>query len=262
MADPLATSADYADAMLVARRAKNWLFLLLLLMLLVQIAFFFIERYTNVIPPERVTAASTTITVPTAPAAATATTTQPTAAAATGTGTGTADVTITATPANPAPAPRSLDVLRYVSGIALFLGTILPILLAFVLLLFVNIMLIGRVIGVARVTGAFLWCLLLILLMVPWQVFFGGSPSPGDFRVPGVLYTWHDLRANAHFATGDPFFAVVKWARFFVMPLVAAIILLMVQVKSNRGLRQALGAAPAATGGVAAGERPDLNITV
>ena len=34
---------------------------------------------------------------------------------------------------------------------------------------------------------------------------------------------------------------VVKWARFFVMPLVATVLLLMVQIKSNRGLRQALG---------------------
>ena len=39
MADStIITAADYADALTVARRAKNWLFLLLLLMLLAQIA--------------------------------------------------------------------------------------------------------------------------------------------------------------------------------------------------------------------------------
>ena len=41
---PIATAADYADAMLTGRRAKNILFLMLLLMLLGQIAIFFVLR--------------------------------------------------------------------------------------------------------------------------------------------------------------------------------------------------------------------------
>ena len=45
----LATSADYADALLVARRAKKLLVLLILLMLLAQIALFFTARYTDFI---------------------------------------------------------------------------------------------------------------------------------------------------------------------------------------------------------------------
>ena len=189
----LATSADYADALLVARRAKNLLFLLILLMLLGQIALFFTARYTSLIAVD----AATT-------------------------------------------KPASRELLHYVSGIVLFLGTILPILLSMVLLLIVHIMLVGRLIGVARVTGAFLACLLLVLLMFPWQIFFGMTSSPTDFRVPGVLFTWHDLVSNAKFH-GDMNVNVVKWARFFVMPVVAAVLLLMVQIKSNRGLRQALG---------------------
>src|SRR5437016_5959108 len=107
----LATSADYADALLVARRAKKLLFLLILLMLLAQIAFFFVARYTELIA----VSASTAATSPT---------TQP--------------------------APRNF--LHYASGFSLFFGTILPILLAIVLLLIVNIMLVGRLIGMARVT--------------------------------------------------------------------------------------------------------------
>src|SRR5687768_9277208 len=60
----IATSADYADALLVARRGKHLLFLLLLLMLLGQIAIFLVARYTNVIVPGT-TAPTTTATVPT-----------------------------------------------------------------------------------------------------------------------------------------------------------------------------------------------------
>src|SRR5688500_15899427 len=44
MADSIATAADYADAIMTARRAKNTLFLLLLLILLAQLALFFLGR--------------------------------------------------------------------------------------------------------------------------------------------------------------------------------------------------------------------------
>src|SRR5687768_2801579 len=46
----IATAADYADAMMIARRAKNTLFLLLIVMLLGQIAIFLVARFTNHIP--------------------------------------------------------------------------------------------------------------------------------------------------------------------------------------------------------------------
>src|SRR4051812_593719 len=44
-ATPLAVSADYADALLVARRAKKLLFLLLMLGLLAQIAIFLCAKF-------------------------------------------------------------------------------------------------------------------------------------------------------------------------------------------------------------------------
>src|SRR5687768_15254771 len=115
----IATSADYADALLVARRGKHLLFLLLLLMLLFQITLFFIARYTNAIIPQ-----------------------------------------------TPTPTTRSAvfqDLLRYLTGGTTFFGMILPILMSLVLLLIVNIMLVGRLLGLARLTSAFLWCLLLML---------------------------------------------------------------------------------------------------
>jgi hypothetical protein len=207
----LATSADYADALLVARRAKQWLFLFILLMLIVQITLFFVARYTDFIAAASAAISPTTL---------------------------------------PTTRPAGREFTQYISSFTLFLGTILPILLAMVLLLIVNIMLVGRLIGISRVTSALLWCLLLMLLMFPWQIFFGASNSPSDIRVPGVLYTWSDLRSQAKFDSSNIHLAIVKWARFFVMPLVATIILLAIQVKSNRGLRQALGE-----------EAPDINIT-
>src|SRR5215217_1703976 len=201
MSDPsLATAADYADALIVARTAKKWIFLILMLMLLLQIAIFFIARYTTIIP------------------------------------------TATTLPATTRPTGGLL--LSYVTAAASFFGTILPILLALVLLLIVNVMLVGRLIGLSRVTSAFIWCLLLALLLFPWQAFFGGTTEPTDFRLPGLIYTWDELVRNAKFGTeGDLKLAMLKWARFVVFPVLALILLMIVQIKSNRGLRQALGEA-------------------
>src|SRR5437763_8392840 len=45
--NPLATAADCADTLLVARRARNWIFGLLLFILLLQLALFFTARYSH-----------------------------------------------------------------------------------------------------------------------------------------------------------------------------------------------------------------------
>src|SRR5436190_6420749 len=115
MTDPsIATAADYADALIVARRAKHWLFLILLLVLLIHLSLFFLARYTTFFPVyDKATA-----------------TTQPT---------------------------RSIEEFHYLTALTTFFGTILPPLLSLVLLIIVNIMLVGRLIGVARVTSAYVW---------------------------------------------------------------------------------------------------------
>lgn len=209
----IATSADYAEALLVARRGKHVIFLILLLMLLAQIAIFFVARYTDILP-----------SAPLAP---------PTVAAA------------TTSPATTVPAalPRATLALNYLTSATTFFGTVLPILLAFDLLLILNIMLVGRLLGLARTTSAFLWCLLLMLLMFPIQLFFGEAVDARDFRLPGLLYGWNELVLYAKFPTEDLKIAVLKWTRFVVAPLAAIVLLSVVQIKSNRGLRQALGEA-------------------
>src|SRR3954469_25780104 len=120
---PIATAADYADAMMSARRAKNVLFLLIVLSLLAQIAIFFLLRQK----PDL---------VPTMTAAPSMATTQP---------------------AQPKLAARVVEYLVVLTG---FLCIALSIVLAAVLLLLVTIMLVGRLIGVSRVTSAFIWCLI------------------------------------------------------------------------------------------------------
>jgi hypothetical protein len=222
MPDPaIATAADYADAMLVARRAKSGIVLLLLVCLLLQLGLFFTARYTEILLGPR---GST----PPTPAGAAVENAANTVAAATTT--------------QPATAFAWPDLLHYLLGVSVFLGIALSVLLAFVLLLIVTIMLVGRLIGVGRVTSAYVWCLLLIVLMFPWQALFQDQTfTSRAFIWPGVMYTWDELRAFARFETGDLANAILKWARFVGFPVLAIVILMVIQVRSNRGLRQALG---------------------
>lgn len=201
------TAADYADALMTSRRAKNVLVLLLLLLILAQLTLFFLVRF-DVIP----------IYAPVADPAAT--------------------------------QPATTDwrqVLHYGVALTAFLGVTLSVVLSFVLMLIVNIMLVGRLIGAGRVTGAYIWALVLVVLLFPWQAFLnhvGLTPDVATWKIPGVLYTFYELidpELGAKFPNEPLTIAILKWSRFVVFPLVAIVILLAIQVKSGRGLRQALG---------------------
>lgn len=201
MTDPaIATAADYADALYTARRSKSIIELFILLVLIYQLGLFFLARYTDVLIP------------------ATVGTTQP---------------------ASTQPVMRpGMYLLEYLQTTSMFVGCILGVVLSFVLLLIVNIMLVGRLIGVARTTSAYVWCVLLMFLLFPWQFFF---PDFNNLRLPSVLYTLNELLTGAKFQTQNLNEALLKWARFVGWPVVATILLLNIRIKSNRGLRQAFG---------------------
>jgi hypothetical protein len=220
----IATAADCADAMLTARRARNFLSAFLFVILLAQLGLFCAVRFTHFfdkqIPPGP----------PTPPAVV--------AVAASG---------ITITPAtHPSAAVASVsqtvEILQYLVGVTDFLGIVFVLVLAFVLLLMLLVMIVGRLIGVSHVTTAYVLCLLLAGMLFPWQAFLNNANlTAGEFRVPGVLYTWNELSQQAHFATDDWHMALLKWARFVGFPVVALILLVMVQTKSSKGLSMALG---------------------
>jgi len=218
----IATAADYADAMMIARRAKNALFFLLLLMLLLQVGTFFAARMTNnVLPAPAETSLASSVS-----AATTAPTTQTVVADA-----GTRSTLMG-------------QALRYLTALIDFLGILLIIVLAIVILLIAKIMLVGRLIGVAQVTSAFIWCVFLVVLLFPWQAFLQNTDFTGDFKIPGVLYTWNELThptLGAKFQGLDVYQTALRWTRFVGAPVVAIILLLVVQAKSSRGLRAALG---------------------
>jgi hypothetical protein len=239
----IAVAADYADAMMTARRAKNWLFIILLLVLLTQLTLFFLLRFkvlrlsgdVSVSVPTNVDVSATTQP----------TDTQPAVAASADTKTARFDME---------------DLLRYLIPVTDFLGITLTVVLGVVLLLIVMIMLVGRLIGVSHVTSAFIWCVLLGVMIFPWQAFLLGTyraarppvdVSPGladayrhadpTYKIPGALYTWEELRRDYNFDNLNGWEALLKWTRFAAFPIVALLVLLMIQAKSSRGLKYALG---------------------
>jgi len=138
------------------------------------------------------------------------------------------------------------DFLRYWIGVTDFLGIIAPVVLGVDLLLILAIMLVGRLIGVANLVWAFLWCVVLAILLFPWQAFLiNATFTSPEFRIPGVLYNWAELilRVREH----DSGWKLVGlfWARLVGFPVVALAVLLKIQMGSRRGMRLALGEAPA-----------------
>jgi hypothetical protein len=223
--DPaIATAADYADALLTARRGKNLIVLLILLMLLTQIGVFLGARYTSAILPG--VAPVTSAVTPTEG------TTQPSVAAAS------TDAAASSSSSSSNLVPSALE---YATGAINFLSIVLALVLAAVLYLIVKIMLVGRLIGVSLLTSAWMWGMFLAFMLFPWQAFLHHSGFENTFKVPGVLYTWSELVRDARFSAEPLPQAILKWARFVGFPVLAVIVLLMVQAKSNRGLRQALG---------------------
>jgi hypothetical protein len=219
--DPaIATAADYADALMSARRGKNILLLILLLIVIAQVTLFFLIRY-DVLKID-----TTSVTVDAGRA-------------------GSATVTAARPATTQSVMSNPMSLLQYVIGICDYVGIAGAIVLSLILLLLAGIMLVGRLIGVGRMTGAFLLSLVIVVLFFPWQAFLNNANMDApEFKVPGVLYTWEELtnpRIGAHFDASDAFRAILRWGRYVAIPVAAAVILLVIQVKSNRGLRQALG---------------------
>ena len=211
----IATAADYSEALGVARRAKSTVALLLLLMLVAQVATFLLIRYD--ILHIDTSADQVTVNVTTPPA------------------------TALPPPTTTFSVNRLGEIMHDVTGLTLLGGIALALVLAAVLILIDHIMLVGRLIGVGKVTSALVWAFILIVFLFPWQAFLQQT----GLDIPGVLWTWDEMIPRVHFVssmTADTWAGtVLAWFRFVAAPAIAVILILVIQLKSNRGLRMAMG---------------------
>jgi hypothetical protein len=212
MLDNTKALADYADAILVARRAKNWLFLILLVVLIGELALFFVAHFTQILET-------------------TAATTQPAVARG-------------------REVLKYLVAIAGFAGLfaSLLLSVVLILLVK--IMLTVRTLGVGRITS-AFIWSAVLAVMLFpwqAILAGP-TISTGADPMAADFKIPGVIYTWTEFNhadLGARFGKSPASTLtmekkVLRWARFVGFPAVAIIILLSVQVKSGKGVRSALG---------------------
>jgi hypothetical protein len=232
----MATAADYAEALITARKAINWLILIVFLILLSQLALFFVGRYTDLLPVASGGPGEPQTLVHTDQLREMASNAEQKI-----------DATLSAKTGTTLPAIdhfQAQDLMYHIVGIADFLGIALGIVLAMVLLLVVKVMLVGRLIGVSRLTSAYIWAIVLLVLLFPWQAFLNNPTfTSSNLRVPGVLYTWEELLLYAKFPNNPIYPAIMHWCRFVVFPAIAVLLVLKIRVLSSRGLRLALGEA-------------------
>ena len=232
-----AASAVYHDALTTARGWRNLCFLVLLLILLTQLALFIVARTTEgkYIPARGVERSEVEV-------ASGAQITEDTDVEQEPGGEVDVDrdreLSITTTSVSSEKVEDWLYMVLYAS---LWGGLVFSILMSLTLCFTTLVMLNGRTVGVSREVSAFFWSLVLLLLLMPWQgILNHPALANGPFHLPGVLYTWSELYENGHrFQEGRPEW--LGWVRFVVWPVVALLVLLIVQFKARRGVKEALG---------------------
>lgn len=223
-----AASAVYHDALTTARFWRNLCFLVLFLAIAGQLALFFTARFTDYVPVEGAKPGEMSIqpSTPAEPA------TQPQDEADE---TPVEDLVEKAMPSTDQELRHWIHAALYAT---MWGALIFSILMSLTLLFTTLVMLNGRTVGVAKEVSAFFWSLVLILLLVPWQwILNHPTIAGGPFHLPGVLYTWPELNERARFDASD----IMEWARFVIWPVFALLVLLTVQGRARRGVKEALG---------------------
>jgi hypothetical protein len=152
----------------------------------------------------------------------------------------------------PASAPAVYDVdLHRVAGsllpITKFAGLAAALALAVLLLAAMQISLAGHLGGAKGFSSAFVWSIVLLLTLVPWQEFFAGMLGAG------VLVDFSELQAAVTLAKPDwiagkltaaP--AVAYMCRFFAYPFIVLLFWIIVGLRFAQGMRAVRAAATVA----------------
>lgn len=223
----LASFADYADALLIARKAKNVALGVITLMLLGQMTLFFIWRSSTSTSSTTSTSTANAVSVPsTTPA------TEPT----------TLPANQSAPQTPPAPSQKPRQIAHYLLGLTSFITLTAAIVALVDMALILFIQLIGRLLGTANITRSFFLMVILTVMLFPWQAFLNDANlSNVDFKIPGVLYSWTELNLNARFEGQGFWISTLRWMRFVGFPLIALGIVFVIHMNSAKALRLALG---------------------
>jgi hypothetical protein len=126
-----------------------------------------------------------------------------------------------------------------------YVAPVLAGLLAVSLLLALNVVLVGRLGGGAGLIGAFLWAVILLALLVPWQNVFGTRNAMGALYGLDELRAWAWPLRPAWWPEGAAEIPLVEKvaaaARVFGYPVLVLLVLIVLQVKFARSCREIPG---------------------
>jgi len=233
---------DGPEAFAAIRTAKNWILLLVLATLLIDLGAFMAVRFWPTLDGSESFQAELAHLrrPPTPPVTFTrpAPATKPAGPAPT---TRSIPPAAAARPAPLAPATAAGEHFYWILGAALpvvrTIGLIAALLLAAYLLVAVNVALAGGLAGTGLLVGAFSWGLVLTAMFVPWNLTFGGVV------VTGVLFDRRELivgTAEVAWGAGEVDWAtnLLYYARFAGYQLLAILLWLLVQLKFAGAVRR------------------------
>ncbi len=207
---------EYHAALFTVRRAKNYLWWLIVLSLVVQAAAFVSVRYVGVIDD-----------APQLSGVAQARNEQATTAPA--------DASDAKTDDN---AWTWYEVLRWALPMTKFIAMAAGMLLVLTMLTAVQLSLVGRTGGTAGFIGGFFWSLLLLVFLIPWQQVTGSTLACGALYNLDDLIDWTSRMVwdakNVTILT-----KVLYYDRFIGYPVFVLLLSIVVQMKFIRGWRRA-----------------------
>ena len=97
-----------------------------------------------------------------------------------------------------------------------------------------EISLLGRLGGINHISRAFFISLIMVVVLLPWQRFFGGV-------LAGAIYTPKELLTSCARGEGCRIFGTaLYYLRFTVLPLLAILLLILSQIRSGRWAKAVL----------------------
>ena len=133
------------------------------------------------------------------------------------------------------------DILHWVFPAGKFLAFAGGALTVIALMLTLQLSMVGRLRGIASFTSAFLWSLILLAIVTPWQQVLGGSFAAG------ALYNLGELTEMT--ATVKPSWGpsgvqlldqIIYYARFVAYPVLALLVWLAVMLKFADGYKESI----------------------
>jgi len=126
-----------------------------------------------------------------------------------------------------------------------YTAPVLAGLLAVSLLVALNVVLVGRLGAGAGIIGAFFWAVILLAILVPWQNVFAARDAMGALYGLDELRAWAWPLRPAWWPEGAAEIPLVEKvgaaARVFGYPVLALLVLIVLQVKFARSCRQMAG---------------------